>query len=155
VRAEVRTSRGQLEFTLDRKAAPCAVASFLSLAAQGFYDRTQCHRLTTGPTLFVLTCGDPSGTGGGGPGYSFGVELTGKEKYVQGVLALVNRGANTNGSQFLIVYRDSQLPASYTIFGRVTSGLGVVQKVAAGGALSGADGKPKFPVSLLQISPVA
>ena len=79
--------------------------SFLSLAQQKYFDKTPCHRLTSSSTLHVLQCGDPTGSGSGGPGYSFVDELTGKEKYTRGVVAMANGGANTNGSQFFIVYR--------------------------------------------------
>jgi peptidyl-prolyl cis-trans isomerase B (cyclophilin B) len=145
----LHTNRGTIGLTLDRKAAPCAVESFVSLARQHYFDKTPCHRLTSGG-LSVLQCGDPTGTGTGGPGYTFADELTGKEKYTRGVLAMANSGANTNGSQFFIVYKDSSLPPSYTIFGHVTSGLGVVDAVAAKGSSPAGDGKPKLPVTITQ-----
>jgi peptidyl-prolyl cis-trans isomerase B (cyclophilin B) len=146
----VRTNRGAMTFTLNRAAAPCAVESFVSLAEQHYFDRTSCHRLTSGG-LSVLQCGDPTGTGTGGPGYSFKDELTGKEKYTRGVLAMANSGPDTNGSQFFIVYKDSQLPAGYTVFGRVSKGLGVVDAVAAKGSTPAGDGKPKLPISLTKV----
>lgn len=145
------TTQGTIRLALDRKAAPCAVGSFVSLAEQGYFNSTPCHRLVTSG-IFVLQCGDPSGTGSGGPGYSFGDELT-TAKYTRGTLAMANSGANTNGSQFFIVYKDSlQLPPSYTIFGKVTAGLGVVDKVAAKGAATGSDGKPKLPIAITKAS---
>ena len=146
----VQTSRGAMTFTLDRAKAPCAVASFESLAEQHYYDATPCHRLTTG-TLSVLQCGDPKGTGSGGPGYSFADELTGKEKYTRGVLAMANSGKDTNGSQFFIVYKDSQLGPIYTVFGKVSKGLGVVDAVAAKGANPAGDGKPKLTINLTKV----
>jgi peptidyl-prolyl cis-trans isomerase B (cyclophilin B) len=146
----VQTSRGAMTFTLDRAKAPCAVASFESLAEQHYYDATPCHRLTTG-TLSVLQCGDPQGTGRGGPGYSFADELTGKEKYTRGVLAMANSGKDTNGSQFFIVYKDSQLGPNYTVFGKVSKGLGVVDAVAAKGANPAGDGKPKLSINLTKV----
>jgi peptidyl-prolyl cis-trans isomerase B (cyclophilin B) len=152
--ASVRTTRGTLRFTLNRAAAPCAVESFISLAKQKFFDSTPCHRLTSG-TLSVLQCGDPKGTGQGGPGYTFADELTGKEKYTRGVLAMANSGANTNGSQFFIVYKTSSLPASYTIFGKVSAGLGVVDAVAAKGSKPTGDGKPKLPITITKVSVAA
>jgi peptidyl-prolyl cis-trans isomerase B (cyclophilin B) len=150
----VDTSQGAMTFTLNRKAAPCAVASFLSLAKQHYFDGTSCHRLTSGG-LSVLQCGDPTGTGSGGPGYSFNDELTGKEKYTRGVIAMANAGPNTNGSQFFIVYKDSQLGPSYTIFGTVSKGLGVVDKVASRGSTPAGDGKPKLPVTLTKVRATA
>jgi peptidyl-prolyl cis-trans isomerase B (cyclophilin B) len=150
-RVAVQTSQGAMTFTLNRAAAPCAVASFVSLAQQHYFDNTSCHRLTSGG-LSVLQCGDPTGTGGGGPGYEFGDELTGKEKYTRGVLAMANAGANTNGSQFFIVYKDSQLGPNYTIFGTVSRGLNVVDKVAAKGSTPANDGKPNLPIKLQKLT---
>ncbi|HEU5268015.1 MAG TPA: peptidylprolyl isomerase [Jatrophihabitans sp.] len=144
----ITTTRGPMTFRLNRAAAPCAVESFVSLAQQRYFDNTACHRLTSTATLHVLQCGDPSGTGRGGPGYSFADELTGKEKYTRGVLAMANGGPNTNGSQFFIVYGATTLPASYTIFGTVPNGLAVVDKVAAAGSRPATDGKPKLPISI-------
>src|SRR4051794_23483478 len=146
----VKTSQGTMTFRLNRANAPCTVASFLSLAAQHFYDGTSCHRLTSGG-LSVLQCGDPKGNGSGGPGYSFKDEVTGREKYTRGVLAMANSGPNTNGSQFFIVYKDSQLAPSYTIFGTVSGGLAVVDKVAAKGSNPANDGKPKLPITLQKV----
>ncbi len=140
-----------MTFTLDRAAAPCTVESFVSLAEQKYFDSTPCHRLTSG-TLAVLQCGDPTGTGSGGPGYSFADELTGKEKYTKGVLAMANSGADTNGSQFFIVYKDSQLAPNYTVFGTVSKGLDFVQKVAAKGSTPANDGKPKLPITLTKLT---
>ncbi len=147
----VQTSQGPMTFTLNRAAAPCAVESFLSLAEQKYYDRTPCPRLTSG-SLAVLQCGDPTGSGSGGPGYTFADELTGKEKYTRGVIAMANAGANTNGSQFFIVYKDSQLGPQYTVFGSVTKGLGVIDKVAAKGSNPASDGKPKLPITLTKVT---
>jgi peptidyl-prolyl cis-trans isomerase B (cyclophilin B) len=153
VKAVVDTSQGALTFTLDRHQAPCTVANFVSLAQQKYFNSTPCHRLTTGPSLYVLQCGDPTGTGSGGPGYKFPDELSGTEKYTTGVLAMANAGPNTNGSQFFIVYKNSQLPPNYTIFGSVTSGLNVVDKVAAKGVQGGgSDGKPVKAVTIKTVT---
>jgi peptidyl-prolyl cis-trans isomerase B (cyclophilin B) len=152
----VSTSLGPLTFQLDRSAAPCAVESFTSLAEQNYYDQTPCHRLTTSG-IYVLQCGDPSGTGSGGPGYSFADELSGHEKYDRGVIAMANSGPNTNGSQFFIVYKKSQLPPSYTIFGTVTSGMKIIDKVAAAGSDNSngqGDGKPNKPITLTSVGVV-
>ncbi len=118
VAVTITTGLGDIAATLDADATPCTVNSFVSLAEQGYFDSTECHRLTTAGIL-VLQCGDPTATGSGGPGYSFEDELTGEESYPAGTLAMANAGPNTNGSQFFIVYGDTQLPAAYTVFGTV------------------------------------
>ena len=131
-----KTNRGDIKTTLTPDAAPCTVNSFVSLAEQGFYDGVNCHRLVVD---FVLQCGDPTGTGSGGPGYSFADELSGSETYPAGTLAMANAGPDTNGSQFFIVLADAQLPPDYTVFGTVdAAGLEVAQKIEADGV--GADG---------------
>ncbi len=149
----VRTSAGDLAITLDGKSAPCTVNSFLSLAAQGFYDGTKCHRLTT-QGIFVLQCGDPTGTGAGGPGYAFPDELKGTETYPAGTLAMANAGPNTNGSQFFIVYADTPLPAKYTVFGHLDeASTKIVADIASAGTEDGGpDGAPKKPVTIASIA---
>jgi peptidyl-prolyl cis-trans isomerase B (cyclophilin B) len=130
----IKTNRGDLGVTLRTDSAPCTANSFTSLTEQGYYDGTPCHRLVTAG-IFVLQCGDPSGTGRGGPGYRFPDELSGKETYPAGTLAMANAGPDTNGSQFFIVYRDSPLPPSYTVFGQVdAAGLAVVRSIAKAGS---------------------
>ncbi len=151
----VVTTQGPMTFSLDRAKAPCTVNSFLYLAGKKYFDNTPCHRLTTGATFGVLQCGDPGGTGGGSPGYTFADELTANGKYTRGVLAMANGGANTNGSQFFIVYKPTKLDPNYTIFGTVTKGIEVVDKVAKGGARTGDDGKPKLPISLTTLTPAS
>jgi peptidyl-prolyl cis-trans isomerase B (cyclophilin B) len=154
VTVDVTTNRGPLTFTLDRAKAPCTVNNFAYLAAKKYYDGTPCHRLTTGARFGVLQCGDPGGTGSGGPGYTFADEVTPDLKYTKGVLAMANSGPNTNGSQFFVVYRDTQLQPNYTVFGTVTKGLPVVEAVAKGGsdnANGDGDGKPKLPVSITRM----
>jgi len=134
--ATIATNRGDIKVSLDPGNAPCTVGSFVSLAQQGYFDDTKCHRLVPG---FVLQCGDPSATGRGGPGYRFDDELTGDETYPAGTLAMANSGPDTNGSQFFIVLGDAQLPPSYTIFGTVdAAGLKIAQDIAAAG--NGPDG---------------
>jgi peptidyl-prolyl cis-trans isomerase B (cyclophilin B) len=147
------TSVGDLAATLDADATPCTVGSFVSLAEQGYFDGTTCHRLTT-QGIFVLQCGDPTGTGTGGPGYSFPDELTGEEKYPAGTLAMANAGPDTNGSQFFIVYEDTQLPASYAVFGTVDdASLATIQGVAKQGTTTGGpDGPPKEKVDIESVS---
>jgi peptidyl-prolyl cis-trans isomerase B (cyclophilin B) len=121
VTATVKSSLGTMTFTLDADKAPCTVNSFISLARQNYFNATHCHRLTTLDTggIAVLQCGDPTATGSGGPGYTFADETDGSEKYGPGVLAMANRGPDTNGSQFFIVYDDSPLDPDYTVFGHV------------------------------------
>jgi peptidyl-prolyl cis-trans isomerase B (cyclophilin B) len=145
----IETSGGDIGATLDADAAPCTVNSFTSLASQGYFDGTTCHRLTT-EGIFVLQCGDPEASGMGGPGYSFPDELDGDETYGPGTLAMANSGPDTNGSQFFIVYGDSPLPPAYTVFGMVSEeGLAVVEKIADEGTDSGTgDGAPKTPVDI-------
>lgn len=151
----IATSAGDIKAVLDAGATPCTVNSFVSLAEQGYFDDTQCHRLTSGG-LSVLQCGDPSATGAGGPGYAFADELTGKESYTAGTLAMANAGPNTNGSQFFIVYKDSiGLPPSYTVFGKIdTASIRIVQKIAAKGsddANGPGDGAPKEKVTITSV----
>jgi len=145
----IKSSAGEIPATLDADATPCTVNSFVSLADQGYFDGTTCHRLTT-QGIYVLQCGDPTASGAGGPGYTFEDELSGKETYEAGTLAMANAGADTNGSQFFIVYEDSQLPPSYAVFGHVDdAGLKVVREIAEKGTETGApDGPPKEPVEI-------
>lgn len=145
----VATSAGDIPIALDADRTPCTVGSFLSLAEQGYFDGSSCHRLTTSG-IYVLQCGDPSATGMGGPGYRFADELDGSETYPAGTVAMANAGADTNGSQFFLVYEDTQLPPSYTVFGKMDgAGLAIVQDIAAAGAEGGAgDGAPAVPVTI-------
>jgi peptidyl-prolyl cis-trans isomerase B (cyclophilin B) len=149
------TNRGPIPMLLKRAEAPCTVQSFVHLLQSRFYDNTICHRLTTYPTLSVLQCGDPSGTGEGGPGYKFGDELptnlppaptdpTGARRvYARGVLAMANAGPDTNGSQFFLVYKDSALRPNYSIFGTVLPlGLRTLDRIAAGGVAADDPGAP-------------
>ena len=104
----------------------------------------------------MLQCGDPSGTGSGGPGYTFKDENLEGATYPKGTVAMANSGPNTNGSQFFLVFTDTQLPPSYTPFGRITSGLDVLDKVAKGGVDgTGGDGAPKIPVQLQKVTVAA
>ncbi len=133
----VTTGVGDLALTLDADAAPCTVNSFLSLAEQGYFDGTTCHRLTTAQDngIAVLQCGDPTGSGSGGPGYSFDDELTGQETYPAGTLAMANAGKDTNGSQFFLVYGDTPLAPDYTVFGSLDDAtVELIEGVAAEGS---------------------
>jgi len=151
----LRTTCGDVVATLAGAKAPQAVASAIFLARNGFWNGSPCHRLTT-EGIYVLQCGDPTGTGTGGPGYTFGpVENAPKNGvYPAGTIAMARaQSTDSNGSQFFIVYNASSLPApGYTILGKITSGLDVVKKVAAGGAQGGSDGKPQRPISIVSTS---
>jgi len=156
VPATLKTTIGDIGLTLDATKAPCTVNSFVSLAKQGYFDKTACHRLTTAEAgIEVLQCGDPSGSGSGGPGYTFADELTGHDHYGPGTLAMANAGANTNGSQFFLVYGDAtaldQQPA-YTVFGSIdTAGVKAIAKAAKAGtddANGPGDGHPKTGVTI-------
>lgn len=145
--ATVPTSVGELVLELDGEAAPQAVASFVSLAQEGFFDDTSCHRLTTTEAhgIAVLQCGDPTGTSSGGPGYRFGPieNAPADDVYPAGTLAMarVQDDGASMGSQFFIVYEDSTIQSDeaggYTVFGRVISGLDVVTDVAEAGTTEG------------------
>jgi peptidyl-prolyl cis-trans isomerase B (cyclophilin B) len=153
VTVTLETSAGAVPMTLTGDRTPCTVESFVSLAEQGYFTGTDCHRLTT-RGIFVLQCGDPAGTGRGGPGYSFADEVDGSEEYPAGTIAMANAGPDTNGSQFFLVYADSPLPPDYTVFGRLSpEGLNVVKKIgAAGVAGGGADGPPATAVTITGVT---
>jgi peptidyl-prolyl cis-trans isomerase B (cyclophilin B) len=149
------TNEGPITLTMDRSKAPCTVHSFTSLADQGFFDKTRCPRLSN-KGLFILQCGDPTGTTSGGPGYVFADETTGNERYKAGVVAMANSGPNTNGSQFFIVFADSELQPDYTIFATIDAkSLDVVKKIVADGD-DGSNpyggGKPKNPAEIISIA---
>jgi cyclophilin family peptidyl-prolyl cis-trans isomerase len=125
--ATIKTNYGDIVLQLFPKDAPITVNNFVFLAGQGFYNGVKFHRVVKG---FVIQGGDPTGTGTGGPGYRFADEKITKD-YVAGTLAMANAGTDTNGSQFFITLSDlsGRLPKKYTIFGQVTGGLDVVQKI--------------------------
>ena len=148
-----------LELELDGVNAPQAVANFVSLSQSGFYEGVSCHRLVT-DGIYVLQCGDPDGTGGGGPGYTFGPieNAPADDSYVTGSLAMARVGGDGNsmGSQFFIVYQDSRIPSDdvggYTIFGKITSGLDGLEPVISAGVEGGAtDGPPALETLLSAI----
>jgi peptidyl-prolyl cis-trans isomerase B (cyclophilin B) len=160
------TSAGDIRVALEPEQAPCAVNSLVSLADQGYFDDTRCHRLTT-EGAFVLQCGDPSATGRGGPGYAFADELVDNDPRLQpcgteqgqqyctynvGTVAMANAGPDTNGSQFFLVYGNSKFPPDYTVLGHMdAAGLKVVKDVAAKGldpATGPGDGAPKDTVTI-------
>ena len=156
VPATISMSGNDLKATLDRSLAPCTVNSLVSLAGQGYFNETPCHRLTvTG--LQVLQCGDPSGQGNGGPGYTFADEVYPELKYGRGILAMANSGANTNGSQFFIVYGNAELPPNYTAFGTLDEeSTKKVDEIAKAGTIASqpgsGDGKPKDAVTVDKVT---
>ncbi len=133
-RATVTTNRGSIVIDLLNSKATCTVNSFVSLAEQKFYNGTPCPRLSSSGGLYILQCGDPTGTGSGGPGYEFGSENLTGATYPAGTVAMANTGApNSNGSQFFLVYQNSTLAPSYTPFGTIVSGLNILQTVGRRG----------------------
>jgi len=151
--AAINLTGGTVTIELDRATAPCTVGSFVHLAESGYYNDTPCHRLTKSSGLSVLQCGDPSGTGGGGPGYTYADETKPDMLYPAGTVAMANAGPDTNGSQFFLVYEDSTLPPDYTVFGEMTGGLDVLRAIAAKG-ISGS-GQMTTPVDPITISTIA
>jgi cyclophilin family peptidyl-prolyl cis-trans isomerase len=149
---------GPVKITMDRSRTPCTVNSFASLAKQGYFDGTRCHRLADSG-IFVLQCGDPTGTGTGGPGYAFPDELNGSESYKRGVVAMANAGPGTNGSQFFLVWDDSTAldrQPNYTIFGRMDAASRDVVAQMAGEGQDGSNpdgtGKPNNPSKITKVT---
>jgi peptidyl-prolyl cis-trans isomerase B (cyclophilin B) len=126
------TTQGIITVKMLTTAAPCTTWSFRFLASRGYYNVTHCHRLTT-QGIYVLQCGDPTGTGSGGPGYEFNDENLAGATYPAGTVAMANAGPNTNGSQFFFVWKNTTLQPAYTPFGTVIGGMKVLQKIAAAG----------------------
>lgn len=165
--ATMETTAGPLQLDLDNAKAPCTVNSFLTLARQGFFDKTDCHRLTDSKTMAVLQCGDPSATGKGGPGYRFANEYPTNQyrpmdpalkqpvTYPRGTLAMANSGPDSNGSQFFIAYRDSKLPPTYTVFGQVQDkSMEILDQLVSVGVAGGKDdGKPAETITVTSIRP--
>ena len=148
----IETSKGTIIFETYDNDAPKTVDNFISLANKGFYNGLIFHRVIEG---FMIQGGDPTGTGTGGPGYKFADELNPatdsyKAGYVRGVVAMANSGPNTNGSQFFIMQKDNDLPHNYTIFGKVISGLDVVDAIAST-PVNGSD-KPLTDVKMLKVT---
>ncbi|EFG74265.1 peptidyl-prolyl cis-trans isomerase, cyclophilin-type [Mycobacterium parascrofulaceum ATCC BAA-614] len=165
VSASMVTNQGRIGLMLANNESPCTVNSFASLIGQKYFDNTKCHRLTTSADLGVLQCGDPKGDGTGGPGYQFANEYPTDQYppndpkaqqpvlYPRGTLAMANAGPGTNGSQFFMVYKDSQLPPQYTVFGTIQAdGLATLDKIAkAGVAGGGEDGAPASEVTITSL----
>ncbi len=124
--ANIITNKGSFKIELFAKEAPRTVNNFVFLAKEGFYDGTIFHRVVKD---FMIQGGDPKGDGTGGPGYTFPDEKITKD-YKRGIVAMANRGPNTNGSQFFIMHKDYELPKQYVIFGQVIDGMETVDKIA-------------------------
>jgi peptidyl-prolyl cis-trans isomerase B (cyclophilin B) len=146
------TGQGELTLTLDQAGAPCASAALVSLAEQGFFDGSPCHRETDSAGLQVLQCGDPTGTGTGGPPWSYPTDVDGSESYSRGTVAMANSGQGFDGSQFFLVWGAAQLTPDYTVVGTVDdAGLAVLDEIAANGndgANGPGDGAPAEPVTI-------
>lgn len=151
----LQTNCGDIVIAADAVKAPITVSTLAFLAKGGYYDGTICHRLTT-QGLFVLQCGDPTATGGGGPSFTFKDENLPPQSdlnYPSGSVAMANSGPNTNGSQFFLVYADTTLGSNYTLWGKIISGLDIVQAIAAYGTVDGGgDGAPKATVEIIKAS---
>lgn len=152
----IATNAGAIPITLTPKTGPCAVNSFVSLAKQKYFDKTPCHRIAVDPGFQMLQCGDPTGQGTGGPGYVFNQQVNGSETYPAGTIAMANTGQpNSEGSQFFLVFGDTQLPPQYTVFGTIDkSGLSVLRKIAKQGiskSMAAGGGTPKKKVEILSV----
>jgi len=145
--ATIHTTKGDIDVDVFTDDAPKAAQNFLDLARKGFYNGVIFHRVVPG---FVVQGGDPTGTGRGGPGYKFDDEPFSGD-YERGTVAMANAGPNTNGSQFFICLADlrGSLPKNYTIFGKVTKGLDVVDAIAADPI--GPNDRPNDPVSMTSV----
>jgi cyclophilin family peptidyl-prolyl cis-trans isomerase len=140
----IETAKGKIEITVEADLGPLAAGNFVALVSCGFYDGLVFHRVVPG---FVIQGGDPTGTGSGGPGYSFADDPV-KVPYARGVVAMANSGPNTNGSQFFIVLADATLDPNYSVFGRVTSDMEAVDAIAAA-----ADAEnPSHPIAMDKIT---
>jgi peptidyl-prolyl cis-trans isomerase B (cyclophilin B) len=156
--ATVTTNCGVITMELDGTKAPQTVASFLGLAKSGYWADSPCHRLTT-QGIFVLQCGDPTGLGSGSPGYGYGVENAPADfTFPPGTLAMARTSdPESNGGQFFIVYKQTVLQdaTGYSSFGKITSGMDIVNRIAAAGAAQAAtDGAPAQPISILSVDVV-
>ncbi|WP_034264391.1 peptidylprolyl isomerase [Actinospica robiniae] len=158
------TNRGDIVISMDGKAAPYTVNSFVYLAQKGYYNNTKCHRLVWSTGLFMLQCGDPTATGSGGPGYTIpdenlaslgAADSSGSVTYKAGTVAMANTSQpHTGGSQFFLVGKDSTLSPTYTPFGTITKGLDLLQTIGAAGADSESDGStpPKDATTIEKVT---
>jgi peptidyl-prolyl cis-trans isomerase B (cyclophilin B) len=145
------TNQGEIVIETLPALAPLTVNALAALAQKNYFDNTICHRLTT-EGIFVLQCGDPTGTGTGGPGFNIPDENLPEpieNNYPAGTVAMANAGPGTSGSQFFLVYQDTTLGPDYTIWGTITSGLEIVQTIASAGVIDGGpDGAPATGVTI-------
>jgi len=148
--AVLHTEKGDMTVSLNTNQTPKTVNNFVTLAKKGFYNGTIFHRVIKG---FMIQGGDPKGDGTGGPGYKFDDEpFTGE--YTRGTIAMANAGPDTNGSQFFIMHADNPLPKNYVIFGKVTTGMNVVDKIADSEVkpnFSGENSTPVTPVKIVSV----
>jgi peptidyl-prolyl cis-trans isomerase B (cyclophilin B) len=145
------TNQGEIVIETTPALAPLTVNAIAALAQKNYFDNTICHRLTT-EGIFVLQCGDPTGTGTGGPGFNIPDEnlpQPTENNYPAGTVAMANAGPGTSGSQFFLVYQDTTLGPDYTIWGSITSGLDILQTIASAGVVDGGtDGAPVTGVTI-------
>ena len=145
------TNQGEIVIETTPSLAPLTVNAIAALAQKNYFDKTICHRLTT-EGIYVLQCGDPTGTGTGGPGFTIPDEnlpQPTENNYPAGTVAMANAGPGTSGSQFFLVYQDTTLGPDYTIWGSITSGLDILQTIASAGVVDGgADGAPLTGVTI-------
>lgn len=150
-----KTNQGEITIDTVPNLAPQTVNALAALAQKDYFNNTICHRLTT-EGIFVLQCGDPTGTGTGGPGFNIPDEnlpQAVENNYPAGTVAMANAGPGTSGSQFFLVYQDTSLGPDYTIWGTITSGLDIVQTIASGGVVGGgADGAPIVGVTIESVN---
>jgi len=149
--AILKTNKGDITVTLFAEKTPITVNNFIFLSREGFYDNTIFHRIING---FMIQGGDPTRTGGGGPGYKFDDEPF-SGKYKRGTVAMANAGANTNGSQFFIMHEDNELPPNYVIFGEVLDGIDVVDIIATSPVESSASGEQSSPTEITLIEEIS
>jgi peptidylprolyl isomerase len=148
--ANIITTKGPIKIDLFAQDTPVTVNNFVFLAKEGFYDGTIFHRVIKD---FMIQGGDPNGDGTGGPGYTFEDEKITKD-YKRGIVAMANRGPNTNGSQFFIMHKDYNLPKQYVIFGQVIDGIDTVDKIAEASVVDNGLGEKSKPSEEIRIEKI-